>query len=358
MFSFRTGRCCFPRTFLHDPSFWAKVSRCWKPVMATQWSDSVLSILETCDRFFCKGGSLLACRPFVLNNRVLGFVRNDCVEILRPYKNVFVVEEKSREWPIGRVFLNSDLGCASVEERTREVAAVCEDMRAKQSFPALAGWRNELYAVSSSFHETAEFCIERAAAGMIGMKQYGSHLNGYCWREENGVRSMRMWIGRRSMKKATFPGLLDNIVAGGIAAGLSARDTIIKEAEEEAAMPRELAKKAVPVGTISYFYENDRRGLFPETQFIFDLELPATYSPVPVDGEVTDFYCWSIDEVRAHMAAGEFKPNCALVITDFMIRHGFVSIDNEPQYEKLAYGLRRNLDPAVTYQFILAQHMA
>lgn len=48
--------------------------------------------------------------------------------------------------------------------------------------------------------------------------------------------------------------------------------------------------------TTSYFFE-DERGLFPEVQFVFDLQLPQNFQPVNSDGEVGEFYCWSIDKV-------------------------------------------------------------
>ena len=46
----------------------------------------------------------------------------------------------------------------------------------------------------------------------------------------------------------------------------------------------------------SYFFE-DERGLFPEIQFIYDLKLPENFQPINSDGEVGEFYCWSIDKV-------------------------------------------------------------
>lgn len=46
----------------------------------------------------------------------------------------------------------------------------------------------------------------------------------------------------------------------------------------------------------SYFFE-DERGLFPETQFLFDLELAPDFKPVANDGEVEQFYCWPLDQV-------------------------------------------------------------
>ena len=48
---------------------------------------------------------------------------------------------------------------------------------------------------------------------------------------------------------------------------------------------------------VSYTYE-DERGIFPETQFIFDLEIPETFVPMNLDGEVQTFYLLSMEEVR------------------------------------------------------------
>lgn len=48
--------------------------------------------------------------------------------------------------------------------------------------------------------------------------------------------------------------------------------------------------------TNSYFFE-DERGLFPEVEFVYDLKLPQNFQPINSDGEVDEFYCWSIDKV-------------------------------------------------------------
>ena len=42
----------------------------------------------------------------------------------------------------------------------------------------------------------------------------------------------------------------------------------------------------------------DQRGIFPETQFVFDLEMPESFQPVNIDGEVEAFYLLTIEEVR------------------------------------------------------------
>ena len=46
----------------------------------------------------------------------------------------------------------------------------------------------------------------------------------------------------------------------------------------------------------SYFYENER-GLFPENQFVMDLELPEDFTPVNADGETESFQLVSVAQV-------------------------------------------------------------
>ena len=82
----------------------------------------------------------------------------------------------------------------------------------------------------------------------------------------NGETTHKMWIARRSPTKQTWPGYLDQIVAGGISTGYSMMETIVKECGEEAGIDPKLAKLAKPAGTIQYFTRS-RYGLQPETQY-------------------------------------------------------------------------------------------
>lgn len=47
------------------------------------------------------------------------------------------------------------------------------------------------------------------------------------------------------------------------------------------------------------FYFENEGGLFLETEFVFDLELPTDFIPANADGEVEDFQLLSIDEVSS-----------------------------------------------------------
>ena len=148
-----------------------------------------------------------------------------------------------------------------------------------------------------------------------------------------------MWIGRRADDRLVEPGKLDQIVAGGQPAGLSLAENLRKEADEEAAIPPELADRAIPVGAITYLTERPE-GLRNDVLFLYDLELPADFVPRNRDGEIAEFTLMPLAEAAEIAHAGDaFKFNCSLVIIDFLIRHGRLD-PAEPDYLDIVEGLR------------------
>ncbi len=136
------------------------------------------------------------------------------------------------------------------------------------------------------------FEIERAAARFFGIATHAAHINATTTR--NG--ETRMWIARRSATKPIDPGLLDNLVGGGIAAGASIADTVVKEAWEEAGIPADVASSARAAGFVRIFREQPD-GMHRETIHVHDLSLPPDFEPRNQDGEVAGFRLASIDEV-------------------------------------------------------------
>jgi 8-oxo-dGTP pyrophosphatase MutT (NUDIX family) len=208
--------------------------------------------------------------------------------------------------------LSSDVG-PTFEDRTKAVAAVADRLRQRGHLP---GWRDELYPVSRSFHDPPAFAMERAAVPWIGALEYGVHVNGLVAGHEGGSKGgPRMWMARRSPQKAKFPGMLDHIVAGGQPLGMSLLDNVVKECHEEAGIPEEVARHGIrPASAISYetFVESSQT-LSRAVLFNYDLHLPQTFVPVPVDGEVDEFFLWTMDEVLESLDPNypdPIKPNC------------------------------------------------
>jgi 8-oxo-dGTP pyrophosphatase MutT (NUDIX family) len=109
-------------------------------------------------------------------------------------------------------------------------------------------------------------------------------------------------------------------VAGGVGAGLTPAQTLVKEAAEEAAIPPELATQAVPVAGIGYAMERPE-GLRRDLLHCFDLELPEDFQPRASDGEVESFALWPIGQVLETVRrTDDFKFNVNLVLVDLFRR--------------------------------------
>ncbi|KAM8863244.1 thiamine pyrophosphokinase 2 [Spinachia spinachia] len=295
------------------------------------WSQQVLQLLRRMNNFYLPGSCRSECLRFELNGAQVGWVPPHVASRLTRYPEVF------RPPRGGALSL-----CASWDSSPKRSAAVDSVLRAERqegTLRCLKGWRDEKYSVMPKFSDPPLMWMERAATSLFGVKRYGVHVNGYTTGEGGEVS---MWLARRSLTKQTFPGLLDNVAAGGIAAGFGIKNTLVKECQEEACIPANIAEKACPVTNVSYTYE-DEDGVFAESQFVFDLELPVGFKPRAGDGEVQDFYLLPLDKVKELLATDDFKPNCAMVVLDFLIRHSFIDPDTEPCYQEFVAGLHQTL---------------
>jgi len=203
------------------------------------------------------------------------------------------------------------------------------------------------------------FSMERAACALFGVITYGVHMTVYEQKGDGGEDPVpgpdggvggecpvRVWVPRRAATKPTYPGMLDNSVAGGIPGGTSAFDSLVKEAAEEASLdPEFVRKRARAVGAVSYFRQTTGGWLQPEVQYVYDMRVePGEVRLAPKDGEVESFELMSVDMVEWCMRAREFKPNCALVLIDFMMRHGYLTPENEPRYLEINQRLHGQFD--------------
>ena len=269
--------------------------------------------------------------PLDVAGRRVGRVKHDFAARLACFPEVFRVENERV-----RLAAALDRETTPPAERTE---AVNEIVIALRDAGLIRGWRGEMYPVNRRWGERALLALERAAIPFFGVRGYGVHMNGYVRRADG----LHMWVARRSRSKPTGPGKLDQVVAGGQPEGLGLRENMIKECAEEAGIARALAEGVRPVGAITYTLETPE-GFRPDMIFNFDLELPADFTPVNTDGEVESFHLWPMARVIETVRDGdEFKFNCALVVIDFLIRHGFVGAD-DPDYAEIVEGLMSRPD--------------
>ena len=210
-------------------------------------------------------------------------------------------------------------------------------------FPRLGKKRHELFPIMGA---RVPVSMDRSAVSVFGITAQGAHMTVYTRTPEG----LKFWIPRRNANKSTWPGMLDQAVAGGIATGESPLECIVREAEEEAALdPSFVRSNIVGAGTVSWFHVSDEKaggelGLMnPGVLYVYDLEVGEDVTFKPVDDDIQSFELFGVEQVKQAMRSGQFKPSCATVMIDFFVRHGLITPENEPEYIEIVARLHRRL---------------
>lgn len=214
--------------------------------------------------------------------------------------------------------------CATFAARTEGMDRVA---RVLADEGALTAWRNERYDACAGATRPPAFLLERAAARYFGIRTTAVHVNGLV---DPGPRAS-MWIARRSPSKAIDPGMLDNLVGGGVASGASVVDTLAKEAWEEAGIDAATAARAQPAGVVT-IRRLQPDGLQLETIHVHDLWLPREFVPANQDGEAVEHRLVPLDRVVALLAndSGQdaMTADASLVALDALIRLGAIDAED------------------------------
>merc|ERR1719347_873258 len=298
----------------------ASIFRCCHSLSHTKMTSNhnisqLLQLVRRVDNFYLNDLRSSSYIPFKCDNHQVGLISKEVLQNLREYRDVFKISEEEIVLDIN-----------TVQERNDAIEKVLKDLRAKGAFLALKGWRDECYEIRGNFGEPPLFKMERSATPLFGVRQYGVHINGYVNHPEHGLC---LWLQRRSPNKPTWPNMLDSFVGGGLSEGNSVMVTAVKEAGEEANVPQELSSRGLrPAGSVSFMAKTDR-GIHPNTEFVFDLQLDADFQPSNNDGEVAGFQLTKASDLIGIICSQEFKSTSVPVVIDWMIRHGLVNVENE-----------------------------
>lgn len=220
--------------------------------------------------------------------------------------------------------------------------------------------------------------LRRSAAPLFGIANRGAHMTMYVRSSSADAGEpgddLKIWVPRRSRHLATYPGMLDNTVAGGVKADESPLECIVHESLEEASLPEAFVRAHVRArGAVTYVTQTGSGGgteldqqeqqqtkvggydaglCVPDVIYVYDLEVSPEQAdsvvPRPGDDEVEAFHLWDVETVRRAMLDGEFKANTALVMIDFFVRHGIITDENEKDYLEIVTRLRRKLPIPLT----------
>lgn len=273
----------------------------------------------------CNNADLSQFVPFTVEEHRIGWLKPEFAASLSEWPDVFSVQPTGVEM------------APALEGFAVRSNAIDAPLRALADAGVIGAWREEAYPIMKNWGDAPLLQMERAACPFFGVRAWGAHMNGYVRRPDG----LDMWVAYRAKDKPTYPGMLDNTVAGGQPIGISPHDNLIKECGEEAGIPEALAAQAKSVGAISYYHQTPD-GVKPDQMFCYDLEMPADFTPVNQDGEIDSFELWPIEDVAMRVRDSfDFKYNCNLAIIDFLIRHGYITLENEPDYMPIVLGMRR-----------------
>lgn len=242
--------------------------------------------------------------------------------------------------------LDSSNGRRTAEAINSALQEVITSAIEQKRFHVFNGQHSEPFAIAGARYE-GPVQLERFATSLFGITTRGAHMIAYTHSSEEG---MKLWISRRSPHLYICPGMLDSTVAGGVKSGVSPLDTLIEEADEEASLPEDLVRRLAKCrGVVSHMsvtgslFPGEKGLVCPDYVYVYDMELPADVIPRPHDDEVSDFSLMGVEEVRDALLKGEFKPDSGAVVVEFLVRHGVITPENEPNFVEINMRLHRRL---------------
>jgi 8-oxo-dGTP pyrophosphatase MutT (NUDIX family) len=178
----------------------------------------------------------------------------------------------------------------------------------------LPGWRNETFSFFSADSDRPLLQAERAGFYFLGMRSDAVHVNGV-------TADGRMWIARRSASKAVDPGLLDNLCAGGLGAGETQMQAVVRELYEEAGIHLQSVHELRYAGNVNVGRVREG-GWHEERLQVYNLLVAAGEQPANQDGEVQDFQLLEAAEIARRIAGGQFTPDAAAAINQGLLTQG------------------------------------
>lgn len=208
--------------------------------------------------------------------------------------------------------LNIGAKLACGQELDHLLATVADTLRAAGCAP---GWRNELLDVwaDSGSERIRIGAIERGVMRPLGLLTCAVHLN--AWSANGGL-----WVARRSLTKATDPGMWDTLVGGLVGSEEDLDLALVRETDEEAGLDAADIAHRSPLRVITRMNRRIPEGLQVEDVLTCECVLPAQLTPKNRDGEVMDIQCLPPEVVFQMLQQGEFTVEASIVITEDLLR--------------------------------------
>lgn len=342
----------------------------------TSSNDSLYSVIEESNKFD-RANVPDMWEFWVLGvGEVVGYIRDSVQKEMFWDQRNFVVEEDKKRITLRPRFHAGEDCPASCAKALSDLCLI-NHWRFKG---CLESWRTTqedkrpFHIIHNSQELWQNLHIPLPLRGLLGVITVGVHLNMYTVKMVDGKEEVdKIWVAQRSTQRdRNFAGMLDQVVAGAldvfdrIDGSLAPAATLKREAAEEAGLDYDIDTKTMsilagwrritlgPVESIPYITYYDCKDanagrtlvghLEPGVRFVYDLKLTAPdFQPTKREVNIEKFEAHSVDGIKTTLREKRWKPNCGLVMLDFLIRKGLVTAVEEPRIEEMKTALRGGL---------------
>ena len=264
--------------------------------------------------------------PLSFQGQKIGYVNKAHIAIFDQFPKIFQFTFANLMGMFAQEFVEM-----SIEDRSHALKELSQKLRDEG---LVNNWRDELFSIYLDVDRQTElFQLERGVVPLLALQAHGVHLNGYTMMDD----VPHIWIAQRSADRVIAPLKYDQLVAGGLPAELPLKDILYTEDDEEAGIAKGLVEPAQYKGSIQYMTE-DEFGIRNDVLHCFDVELPETFEPHNQDGEVEKFMRLPVSEVISLLQQqDQFKPNTALVMMNFLLRHDWLDVNADEKAQLMSY---------------------
>lgn len=207
---------------------------------------------------------------------------------------------------------------ASGPELSSLLALVASTLRQAGCAP---GWRNELLDVwpelpvgqAAPASNRPLGAIERGVVRPLGLLTQAVHLSG--WSQDG-----QLWVARRSLTKATDPGMWDTLVGGLVSSQEDVQVGLVRESDEEAGLEAQDIAGRTPLRTIARMLRQVPEGYQVEDVLTCECVLPPDVIPKNRDGEVMDIQLISPATIVDMLDQGAFTLEASIVVAEDLLR--------------------------------------
>ena len=186
--------------------------------------------------------------------------------------------------------------------------------------------------------------VDNAATELFGVPEFTVALT--AWTYVDGHR--HYWVPQRSFANIDSPGKFDNLAFGTLEPGEKPFNLMKQLADEQAWLAPVFTNTALrSYGPISYHTFRHKAAFLataqPHVQYVYEIELSKHREPA-VPSDMRSLKLLDVGQVWRLLASGEFEPDAQMTYLALLVRHEYITAENEPKLQEIQTRLHRRVE--------------